>query len=90
MANEVKYENQTWGSGTPIAGERLSTNSHYTGEHKGTPTQDAKGTTTTNVNAYYVEENTIRYGTVLQDAIPGSTPTIKTTPTPGGGSGSGS
>ena len=40
MANEVKYQNQIWGE--PIAGERLSTNGHYTGEHLGTPIQDAK------------------------------------------------
>ena len=72
MANKVKYQNQVWGE--PIAGERLSTNGHYTGEHLGTPTQDALGATTTNGNAHYVEENIIRYGTMTQDAIEGSTP----------------
>lgn len=72
MANEVKYQNQVWGE--PIAGERLSTNGHYTGEHKGTPTQDALGTDTTNTNPHYVEEVTVRYGTITQDAISGSTP----------------
>lgn len=76
MANKMKYENQIWGD--PIRGERLSTNSHYTGERKGTPTQDALGTSTTNTNAHYVEENIVRYGTVMQDAIAGSTPTLKT------------
>ena len=78
MANEMKYENQIWDD--PIKGERLSTNSHYTGEHKGTPTQDALGASTTNTNAHYVEENIVRYGTVMQDAIGGSTPTLKTKP----------
>jgi hypothetical protein len=73
MANEVKYQNQVWGE--PIAGERLSTNGHYTGEHKGTPTQDKLGATTTNNNAHYVEDVTVRYGTITQDKIAGSTPT---------------
>lgn len=76
MANKMKYENQIWDD--PIKGERLSTNSHYTGEHKGTPTQDRLGASTTNTNAHYVEENIVRYGTVMQDAIEGSTPTLKT------------
>ena len=74
MAKEIKYKNQVWGE--PIKGERLSTNSHYTGEHKGTPTQDKLGASTTNGNAYYVEENTISYGTVMQDAVAGSTPEV--------------
>lgn len=82
MANEMKYENQTWND--PIKGERLSTNSHYTGEHKGTPTQDTLGASTTNTNAHYVEENIVRYGTVMQDAIEGSTPTLKTKPSSAG------
>ena len=72
MANEVKYQNQVWGE--PIAGERLSTNGHYTGEHKGTPTQDNLGASTTNTNAHYVEDNIVRLGTMTQDAIEGSTP----------------
>lgn len=74
MANKVKYANQIWGE--PIAGERLSTNGHYTGEHKGTPTQDALGESTTNSNAHYVEDVTIRYGTITQDSIEGSTPEV--------------
>lgn len=78
MANEMKYENQVWPEGSPIAGERLSTNSHYTGEHKGSPTQDSLGASTTNTNAHWVEDNVVRYGTVLQDAVEGSTPTVKT------------
>lgn len=76
MANEVKYQNQVWGE--PIAGERMSTNSHYTGEHKGTPMQDALGASTTNGNAHYVEEVTVRLGTMMQDAIEGSTPAVAT------------
>lgn len=74
MANEVKYQNQVWGE--PIAGERLSTNGHYTGEHKGTPTQDKLGVTTTNNNAHYVEDNIVRLGTMTKDAIEGSTPAV--------------
>ncbi len=72
MRTEVKYENQVWGE--PIAGERLSTNGHYTGEHKGTPMQDAKDSSA-NV-AHYVEGATVRYGTMTQDAIEGSTPKV--------------
>lgn len=74
MANIVKYENQVWGE--PITGERLSTNGHYTGEHKGTPMQDAltSGTDAPHGN----EEATVRYGTMTQDAIEGSTPEVVT------------
>ena len=72
MANIVKYENQVWGE--PITGERLSTNGHYTGEHKGTPMQDAK---TEGVDAPHgVEEGIVRLGTMMQDAIEGSTPKV--------------
>lgn len=74
MANEFKYQNQTWGE--PLTGERLSTNGHYTGEHLGTPTQDALCAETTNVNARYVDEVTVRYGTITQDSIEGSTPEV--------------
>ena len=76
MANKIKYENQVWAEGTPIAGERLSTNGHYTGEFKGTPMQDASVDGVQ--EAYYVENNTIRLGTMLGDAVEGSTPKIKT------------
>lgn len=72
MANEVKYQNQIWGE--PIAGERLSTNGHYTGEHKGTVTQDAL----VEMTAHMVEDATVRYGTITQDAVEGSTPTVAT------------
>lgn len=70
MPNEIKYQNQVWGE--PIAGERLSTNGHYTGEHIGSVTQDVEASAT----AHYVEENTIRLGTMTQDAIEGSTPAV--------------
>lgn len=70
MFNEIKYQNQVWGE--PIPGERLSTNGHYTGEHMGTVTQDAKAEMT----PHYVEGVTVRYGTMTQDAIEGSTPEV--------------
>ena len=69
--NEVKYNNQVWGE--PIAGERLSTNGYYTGEHKGTPTQDAKAS----VTPHMVEAATVHLGTITQDALEGSMPTKK-------------
>lgn len=68
MANKVKYQNQTWGE--PLTGEVLSVNGHYVGEHLGTVTQDAK----VNMTAHMVENSIIRYGTITQDAIEGSTP----------------
>lgn len=70
MPNEVKYKNQVWGE--PISGERLSTNGHYTGEHKGTVMQDASVDGTEQPHS--VEEGIIRYGTMMQDAVSGSTP----------------
>ena len=70
--NEIKYENQVWGE--PIAGERLSTNGYYTGEHKGTPMQDAK---TEGVDAPHANESaTVHLGTITQDALEGSMPTV--------------
>ncbi len=75
MVKEVKYNNQDWGE--PLAGERLSTNGHYTGEFiGGTPMQDALGETTTNKNPHYVDEVTVRYGTMMQDAAEGSMPEV--------------
>lgn len=72
MANVIRYENQVWGE--PITGERLSTNGYYTGEHKGTPIQDAKvsGTQVAHSN----EDATVHLGTMTQDAIEGSMPTV--------------
>lgn len=74
MANEVKYNNVDWGEDTPIAGERLATNGHYTGEHKGTPMQDAKDSTAN--TAHCVESGVVRLGTMTQDAIDSDFPTV--------------
>lgn len=74
MANEVKYNNVAWGEDTPIAGERLATNGYYTGEHKGTPTQDAKDASS-NV-AHSVEGATVHLGTITPDAIDEDFPTV--------------
>lgn len=74
MANKIKYANVDWAEGTPIAGERLATNGHYTGEHLGTPMQDGKyeeGNT-----AHYVEGATVRLGTMTQDAIDTKFPAV--------------
>ena len=70
MANEVKYQNQVWGE--PIAGERLSTNGHYTGEQLGSVLQDDL----VEMTAHMVEDATVRLGTMTQDAIEGSTPEV--------------
>lgn len=77
MANEVKYANVDWAEGTPIAGERMATNGHYTGEHKGTPMQDAKNPSEANA-AHYVDGVTIRYGTLMQDVIDENFPKVAT------------
>lgn len=66
MPNEVKYANLVWPD-TPVKGERLATNGHYTGQHKGTPLQDAKVEGTQAANS--VEAATVRYGTIMGDAI---------------------
>ena len=76
MPNEIKYNNVDWGEGTPIAGERLATNGHYTGEHKGTPTQDVKATSEANA-PHYRETGIVRLGTMLQDVKDESFPTVK-------------
>lgn len=75
MANIVKYTNVDWPEGTPIAGERLATNGHYTGEFKGTPMQDAKNEEAANA-PHYVEGVVVRYGTMLGDAIDTNLPTV--------------
>lgn len=75
MANKVKYANVNWPEGTPVAGERLATNGHYTGEHKGTPMQDKLGNGTSNA-AHYVEGAIVRYGTMMQDAADENFPTV--------------
>ena len=70
MANTVKYANQNWGS--PISGERLSTNGYYTGEHKGSVMQD--GAVEGVEQPHAVEASIVRYGTMMGDAIAGSMP----------------
>lgn len=70
----VKYENTTWAEGTPIAGERLATNGHYTGMHKGAPAQDAL--TGADNAAYVVERNTDHFGTITPDAADTNFPTV--------------
>ena len=75
MANEVKYNNVDWGEDTPIAGERLATNGHYTGEHKGTVLQDAVGNEATNA-PHYVATATVRLGTMMGDAKDKNFPTV--------------
>lgn len=72
MANEVKYDALNWPTGSPIAGERLATNSHYTGEHLGTVMQDAKGSAV----AHATEAATVRYGTIMQDAADTNFPKV--------------
>lgn len=67
--NKVIYSDQTWASGTPVAGQTLSVNAHYCGEKKGTNMQDGLSSeSTNNADKHYVEHNTIRYGTIMQDA----------------------
>jgi hypothetical protein len=76
MANEVKYANVNWPDGTPIAGERLATNGRYTGEHKGTPMQDAKNAAAN--SPHYVEGAIVRYGTMMGDAADTNFPKVTT------------
>lgn len=72
---QTKYQNQESG------GIRISTNGYYTGHHKGSVMQDATGGADN--QPYYVERTTIRYGTITQDAVSSSMPTLES------GSGSG-
>lgn len=67
MANTFKYTNVDWAEGTPIAGERMATNGHYTGDFKGTVTQDALAGEAANA-PHYVEGVTVMVGTILGDA----------------------
>lgn len=74
MAKDVKYTNINWPGGSPIAGERLATNGHYTGQHKGTPTQDSvEGADN---DPYFVERDTVRMGTILGDYADENLPAI--------------
>lgn len=64
---QVYYEDQTWAEGTPVAGEQLSVNGHYTGEHLGTPMQDAADPEIS-ANPHWVANNTVRHSPIIQDA----------------------
>lgn len=75
MPNEVKYANVTWPEGSPIAGERLATNGHYTGDHISTPMQDAENVTEAN-EPKYVESVVVRYGTMMQDSKDANFPAV--------------
>lgn len=70
MANEVKYNDVNLANG-----ERLATNGYYTGEHKGTPAQDGKYAEAN--TAHYVENATVRLGTMTQDALDEAFPAVK-------------
>ena len=66
MPNEMKYGNVDWPADSPIEGERLATNGEYTGQHKGTPMQDAlEGADN---DPYLRARETVRYGTLTPDA----------------------
>lgn len=66
MPNEMKYGNVDWPEGSPIEGERLATNGEYTGQHKGTPMQDALSSADN--EPYLRARETVRYGTLTPDA----------------------
>lgn len=66
MPNVMKYGNVEHPSDSPIAGERMATSGEYTGQHKGTPMQDAlEGADN---EPYLRARETVRYGTLAQDA----------------------
>lgn len=65
MPNEMKYGNVNWPEDSPIAGERMATNGEYTGQHNGTPMQDALSSADN--DPYLRERETVRYGTLMPD-----------------------
>lgn len=74
MPNVLKYDNTNWPSELSVGEERLATNGEYTGQHKGTPMQDALEKAD---NAPYLRaRNTIRYGTITPDAADDNFPDI--------------
>lgn len=74
MPNVLKYDNINWPSELSVGEERLATNGEYTGQHKGTPMQDALEKAD---NAPYLRaRNTIRYGTITPDAADDNFPDI--------------
>ncbi len=72
MPNEMKYGNVDWPNGSPIEGERLATAGEYTGQHKGTPMQDALGGADN--GAYLRARETVRFGTLTPDAADANFP----------------
>lgn len=66
MPNEMKYGNVNCPEGSPIEGERLATNGEYTGQHRGTPMQDALSGADN--EPYLRARETVRYGTLTPDA----------------------
>ncbi len=66
MPNEMKYGNVNWSEGSPIDGERMATNGEYTGQHIGTPIQDALSGADN--EPYLSARETVRYGTLTPDA----------------------
>lgn len=74
MPNEMNYGSVDWPEGSPIAGERMATNGKYTGEHKGTPMQDALSGADN--EPYLRERGTIHYGTITPDAADSDFPDI--------------
>lgn len=74
MPNEMKYGKVEWPSDSPIAGERMATAGEYTGQHKGTPAQDALADVDN--EAYLRARETIRYGTLTPDAADNHFPDI--------------
>lgn len=64
--NIFKYADQKWTTPDSVANEVLSVNGHYTGEHLGTPMQDAKDAVVS-ADPHYVAHHTDHYGTITQD-----------------------
>lgn len=62
MAKNYVYDDQAWGDDTPIAGETLSVNAHYTGHYNGKPLQ----ITGEDTQAWDRERNSARFGTIMQ------------------------
>lgn len=65
--NIFKYADQKWSTPESVANEVLSVNGHYTGEHLGTPTQDAADAVVS-ADPHYVAHHTDHYGAITQDA----------------------
>lgn len=72
MPNEMKYGNVGWPSGSTISGERMATAGEYTGQHKGTVTQD--GLSGADNDAYLRARDAVRMGTLTPDAGDSSFP----------------